>query len=172
MVRLVEAMRRRDLVMLQSHLEMGNIVSLETAPKIRIVIVEKHAAVRRALRKRLSVTSHLEVIATLQEPAEALAYLSLPGVSTDCSGSADVVLLGLQNESDEEMFNTLENVRKLTRFSAAVIVLAPFADEVERLLMQQAGVSSYLLKYIDSQRLIQEIESASHRNSTPITRSS
>jgi CheY-like chemotaxis protein len=172
MVRLIEAMRRRNLVMLQSHLEMGNIVSLETAPKIRIVIVEKHAAVRRALRKRLSVTSHLEVIATLQEPTEALAYLSLPGASTDCSASADVVLLGLQNESDEELFNTLENVRKLTCFSAAVIVLAPFADEVERLLMQQAGVSSYLLKYIDSQRLIQEIESASHRNSTPITRSS
>ena len=79
-------------------------------------------------------------------------------------------MFGLQNGSDEELFKTLENVRALTQYSAAVIILAPFADEVERTLMQQAGVSSYLLKYIDSRRLIQEIESASHRDSTHFMR--
>lgn len=156
--------------MLQSHFEMDKILSLEKAPKIKIVIVERHAAVRRALRKRLSATSHLDVIATVQEPAEAFPFLSLAHSDSGCEGNADVVLFGLQNESDEELFKTLENVRKLTQYSAAVIVLAPFADEVERLLMQQAGVSNYLLKYIDSQRLIQEIETASHHDSTPLTR--
>ena len=156
--------------MLQSQLEMDNISSLKEAAKIRIVIVERHAAVRRALRKRLNATSHLDVIATVQEPAEALPFLRLPHPQRECEELADVVLLGLQNESDEELFKTLENVRKLTQYSAAVIVLAPFADEVERLLMQQAGVSSYLLKYIDSHRLIQEIESASHHDSNPLPR--
>ena len=48
----------------------------------------------------------------------------------------------------------------MVRCPAAVIVLAPYADEVERLLLQQVGVSCYLLKHIDSGRLIHEIEMA------------
>lgn len=154
--------------MLQSHIDMGNIVSLETVPKIRIVIVEKHAAVRRALRKRLSATPHLDVIATVQDPAEALAYLSSAEAVGGCP-AIDVVLLGLQNEPDEELFKTIEIVRQMVRCPTSVIVLAPYADEVERLLMQQAGVSSYLLKYIDSHRLIQEIETASHHDPKSIS---
>lgn len=151
--------------MLQSYFEMDEMLSLEEVSKIRIVIVERHAAVRDALYKRLSATSNLDVIATVQEPAEALPFLTSAHSGCECGKLADVVLFGLQNESDEELFKTLENVRTLTQYSAAVIILAPFADEVERTLMQQAGVSSYLLKYIDSRRLIQEIESASHRDS-------
>lgn len=163
-------MRPEGLVMLQSYFEMDERPSPEESPRIRIVIVERHAAVRRALRKRLSATSHLDVIATVQEPAEALPFLTLEDPRCECEKLADVVLFGLQNESDEELFKTVENVRKLTKYSAAVIMLAPFADEVERSLMQQAGVSSYLLKYIDSHRLIQEIESVSRHNSPHPTR--
>lgn len=153
-----------------SHSAMGNIVSLEGTPKIRIVIVEKHAAVRRALCKRLSATSHLDVIAAIQEPAEAGAFLSALDAPNKCGPFADVILLGLQNETDEELFKTIETVKHLSRYSAAIIVLAPFADEVERRLMEQAGVASYLLKYIDSPGLIREIESASHRYSTSVSR--
>lgn len=153
-----------------SHSAMGNIVSLEGTPKIRIVIVEKHAAVRRALRKRLSATSHLDVIAAIQEPAEALGFLSAPDAPRSCGSFADVVLLGLQNETDEELFKTIETVKQLSRYSAAIIVLAPFADEVERRLMQQAGVASYLLKYIDSPGLIREIEAASISHSASVSR--
>lgn len=163
-------MRPEGLVMLQSYFEMDKRPSPEESPRIRIVIVERHAAVRRALRKRLSATSHLDVIATVQEPAEALPFLKLEDPRCECEKLADVVLFGLQNESDEELFKTLQNVRKLTQYSAAVIILAPFADEVERSLMQQAGVSSYLLKYIDSPRLIQEIESVSRHDSPRLTR--
>lgn len=155
--------------MLQSHYDMGEIRSLDTPPKIRIVIVEKHAAVRRALRKRLSATTHLDVIATVQEPAEALPYLMPDDTLNGSHGTADVVLLGLQNEPDEQLFKTIEVVRQMVRYPTAVIVLAPYADEVERLLLQQAGVCSYLLKYIDSRHLIQEIESASHHDADPIT---
>ncbi len=151
------------------HNDMGDIVSLEGAPKIGIVIVEKHAAVRQALRKRLSATAHLEVLAAVQEPSEALAYLKPPESANHCP-IADVVLLGLQNEPDDELFKTLEVVRQMVQHPAAVIALAPYADEVERLLMQQAGVSCYLLKYIDSHRLIEEIESASHCDPTLFSR--
>lgn len=153
-----------------SHSVMGTIVSLEGTPKIRILIVEKHAAVRRALRKRLSATPHLDVIAAIQSPAEALTFLSAPDGVNNCGPFADVVLLGLQNETDEELFKTIETVKQLARSSAAIIVLAPFADEVERRLMEQAGVASYLLKYIDSPGLIREIESASVRHAASVSR--
>lgn len=153
-----------------SHSVMGNIVSREGTPKIRIVIVEQHAAVRRALRKRLSATPHLDVIAAIQAPAEALVFLSAPDGADNCGPLADVVLLGLQNETDEELFKTIETVKQLKRYSAAIIVLAPFADEVERRLMEQAGVASYLLKYIDSPGLIREIELASTHRSAAVNR--
>ena len=139
---------------------------LESAPKIRILIVEKHSAVRRALRKRLSATSDLDVVAAVQTPEAALPYLS-PDAG-GCANAPDVVLLGLQSESDEELSNTLAFVHQMVRCPAAVIVLAPYADEVERLLLQQAGVTSYLLKYIDSLRLIQEIEVVAGKGRSPI----
>lgn len=148
---------------------MGNRVSAESMPKIKVVIVEKHSAVRRALRKRLDATSQLDVVAAFQDPAEALAFLSAEPNSSECKANAYVVLLGLQHETDDELYKTLGAVRILVKSEAAVVVLAPFADEVEHMLMKQAGVSRYLLKYIDSQQLIQEIEAASIRNSNQIT---
>ena len=75
-----------------------------------------------------------------------------------------------QISPDEELFKTIETVKQLARSSAAIIVLAPFADEVERRLMEQAGVASYLLKYIDSPGLIREIESASVRHAASVSR--
>jgi DNA-binding NarL/FixJ family response regulator len=139
---------------------------LESMPKIRIIIVEKHMGVRRALRKRLSATPHLEVVAAFQEPSAALSYLTDP-VNHGNGRVGNVVLIGLQNGPDEELFKTLKTIEQIARLPAAVIALAPYADEVERLLLQQAGVFSYLLKYIDSGRLIQVIETAAQRGLSP-----
>ena len=47
--------------MLQTPLDVGKMTRPESAPKTRILIVEKHSAVRRALRKRLSATPDLDV---------------------------------------------------------------------------------------------------------------
>lgn len=140
---------------------------LQDAAKIRIAIVEKHAAVRRALRKRLSATPHLEVMGAVAEPA-ALAFLNSPGGLDGCADLPEVILLGLQNGPDEELYNTLDVVQKMVRCPVAVIVLAPYADEVERLLLQQVGVSCYLLKHIDSARLISEIETAAQCRRKPV----
>ncbi len=146
---------------------MGKMAGLECTPKIRIIIVEKHAAVRRALRKRLSAAPHLEVVATVHEPAAALAFLNEPENQSG-GQAANVVLIGLQNGPDEELFRTLKTIEQIVRLPAAVIALAPYADEVERLLLQQAGVFGYLLKYIDSGQMIQVIETASQRGLTPL----
>jgi CheY-like chemotaxis protein len=158
--------RSEVLRMLGTPLETGKMVRPESAPKIRVLIVERHMAVRRALRKRLSATADLDVLAAVQDPAAALSYLEHDGNGT---AGPDVILLGLQSGSDEELFATLEIVHQMTRCPAAVIVLAPYADEVERLLLQQAGASRYLLKHIDSYRLIQEIQAAAPqgRNAVP-----
>jgi DNA-binding NarL/FixJ family response regulator len=141
--------------MLQAQLEMGNTTSLKDATKIRVIIVERHAAVRCALQNRLEAVPHLEVVAAVPEPAAALPHLS--PIDTP-----QVVLLGLHNGSDEELFDTLSHIQQIVRRPAEVIVLAPYADEVERLLVQQAGARRYLLKYIDSPQLIHEIETAAH----------
>lgn len=151
--------------MLQTPLDMGKMTRPESALRTRILIVEKHSAVRRALRKRLSATPDLDVLAAVQDPAAALPYLDRNG---DCTTAPDVVLLGLQSGSDEELFATLGVVRQMARCPTAVIVLAPYADEVERLLLQQAGASSYLLKYIDSYRLIQEIHTVAQRGPSAV----
>lgn len=153
--------RSIGFAMLTMHDESRELAVAENEPKIRIVIVEKHVAVRNALRKRLGAADHLDIVATLENPAEALPYLG-----SGCT--VDVVLLGLQNGSDQELLHTLEIVRQMAAHAASVLVLAPFADEVERLLMQQAGASNYLLKYIDSHHLIHEIEAAAQRNSGPL----
>lgn len=154
--------------MLQTRFEMSKTTPLQNPAKIRIVIVEKHAAVRRALRKRLSATPHLDVIGAVMEPAAALPFLNPPGGCGNCVAAPDVILLGLQNGPDEELFKTLDVVQQMVRCPAAVIVLAPYADEVERLLLQQAGVCCYLLKHIDSGRLIHEIELAAQHGPKPV----
>lgn len=157
--------------MWQARLETGTMTGLESTPTIRIVIVEKHAAVRRALRKRLSASPRLEVVTAVPEASAALAYLNDPENQNGRCGP-NVVLIGLQNGPDEELFRTLKTIEQIVRLPAVVIALAPYADEVERLLLQQAGVFGYLLKYIDSGRLIQVIETAAQRGLSPLAASS
>jgi DNA-binding NarL/FixJ family response regulator len=147
---------------------MGGTSELESATKIKIIIVEKHSAVRCALQNRLRAAPHLEVVAAVPEPAAVLPYLAPIDTSGEIFAAPEVVLLGLHNGSDDELFETLAIIQQIARRPAAVIVLAPYADEVERLLMQQAGASRYLLKYIDSHQLIHEIESAAARGLTPV----
>ena len=154
--------------MLQTPLDVGKMARPESTLRTKILIVEKHAAVRRALRKRLSATPDLDVLAAVQDPAAALPYLNR---SSDCLAAPDVILLGLQSGSDEELFATLSVVRQMAHCPTAIIVLVPYADEVERLLMLQAGASSYLLKYIDSYRLIQEIQTVAQRGPNAVAAS-
>jgi DNA-binding NarL/FixJ family response regulator len=49
-------------------------------------------------------------------------------------------------------------VHQLSSTATNIIVLAPYADAVERELLLNAGAKRYLLKHINSDQLIQEIE--------------
>jgi len=138
-------------------LRLGSIsVSITEETKIKILIVDRHEAVRRALRIRLSASLQLEVIGAASDPDEALANLG-----TD---RPDVIIFGLQNGSDEDLFQTAIAVRNMVKEIPTVIVLAPYVDSVERDLLLQAGAKRYLLKHINSTNLIHEIELAvSHK---------
>lgn len=132
------------------------------SPRVRplhILIVDSHAAVRKALGIRLSVSDSLHVVgtaATLDEAAEMLTELH-----------ADVVVVGLRRRDDRTVYQTAMQIERLLASSAeighrtpAIIVLSPFSDEVERQTLLKAGASHYLLKHIDTPTLIEAIEDA------------
>lgn len=139
--------------MMQIHSGAGQMMrSVESSTKpIKVLIIERHPAVREALCKRLSATPQLEIIEAAPDVAGALAWIGP-------HHEPDVIVLGLQNGTELDLLETVQEVRRLVRHPAAVVVLAPYADEVERVLLQTAGVKSYLLKQINSQQLIREIQ--------------
>lgn len=128
-------------------------VTIEDESKIRILIIDKHEAVRRALRIRLSVPNHLEVVGTVSDID--MAKIQMEALKPD------VIILGLQNASNEDLFHTALAVRDMVNETAVVIALAPYIDAVERELLLQAGAKRYLLKHINSKKLIREIELSS-----------
>ena len=119
--------------------------------KIRVFIIDGHEAVRRALRVRLSVPKQFEVVGVSPNPDAAANQIRRK--------RPDVILFGLHTSSDEELANMVRGVHEMVNMAAVVIVLAPYADAVERELMINAGAKRYLLKHINSDQLICEIES-------------
>jgi DNA-binding NarL/FixJ family response regulator len=128
--------------------------SIETGrseTQIRVLIIDGHEAVRRALRVRLSVPRQFEVVGVSSDPDAAANQIERM--------RPDVVLFGLHSSSDDELAITVRAVHGMARRTAVVIVLAPYVDAVERELLMNAGAKRYLLKHIDSDQLIREIES-------------
>jgi len=124
--------------------------------RIKILIIDRHEAVRRALRIRLSSPAQLEVVGVAADPGDAMNQLG--------SSRPDVIIFGLQNGSDQDLFLTADAVRDMIKETPIVIVLAPYVDAVEREILLQAGAKRYLLKHINSMNLIHEIELAASQN--------
>lgn len=146
--------------MMQMRAGAGKMVRLDESspPPVKVLIIEGHPAVRDALYKRLSATPQLTIIQSVDDIATALSLMEASSLSVDGRPLPDVIVLGLQNGTDSDLLDMLNEVRRLARHPAAVIVLAPYADEVERVLLLTAGVKRYLLKHINSQQLIREIQ--------------
>jgi DNA-binding NarL/FixJ family response regulator len=124
----------------------------ESREQIRVLIIDGHEAVRHALRVRLSVPKHFKVVGISPHPDAATNLVS--------KKRTDVVVLGLQTNSENEMVNMVSAVHDMADKAIVVIILAPYADAVERELLINAGAKRYLLKHINSDQLIHEIESA------------
>ncbi len=125
----------------------GNLIMRQ----IRLYIIDVNGAVRRALAKRLEADPHLHVVGMSNSLSHAGPYLA--------ELKPDVVIYGLNHKSQNDVSTA---VRELSR-TAPTFVLVPYADEVERQEMLEAGVKRYLLKQIDSTRLIQEIDTLAHQ---------
>jgi CBS domain-containing protein/CheY-like chemotaxis protein len=125
--------------------------------KIRLLIVDEHSAVRQALGARLGSSPHIEVLAVASDLEEGLLQAF--------SLNPDVILLEpktiegyhhpLLGGRLSEMKGGVKNGRR-----PALIVLTSYTDEEERAEAMRAGACRYLLKDIDSERLIAEIEMA------------
>lgn len=119
------------------------------AQPIRVFVIEEHPAVRTALQRRLGAMQELRVVGAGHQIPPALTFLR--------ATQPDVILLGLPHQLLQDPRLARATVSRLTQI-APVIVLATYAEEFEQATFLQAGAQRYLLKQIDSGRLIREIE--------------
>ena len=117
--------------------------------KTKLLIIDDRETVRQALEDLLSHAPEIELVGA--------AGTSDDGVLAVLDLKPDVVLLEIKM-ADGTGLDTLRRVLQAAP-CADVIVLTSYVDEAERLACFQAGASSYVLKDIDSQRLIRAIES-------------
>jgi DNA-binding NarL/FixJ family response regulator len=118
--------------------------------QIRVLIVDEHLAVRRALSARLSAFGQIDVVATAGDfqHGQELAHDLHP----------DVILLELKGASKLQPDPVGEMARALSGHPAGIIVLTSYADGDEREAALNAGARRYLLKQIDTASLLHEIE--------------
>jgi DNA-binding NarL/FixJ family response regulator len=120
--------------------------------EIRLIIIEEHTAVRDALKVRLESSVNLEVVAAYGSAADWKAC------QQEKESKADVVLLGLKSVRQRPLTIVIRDIKEFSESGVAVLVLASLADDVEKELVLQAGARRYLLKDINSNQLIAEIE--------------
>jgi DNA-binding NarL/FixJ family response regulator len=118
--------------------------------EIRLLILEEHAAVRDALQVRLEASPNLEIVAACQN--KDFWQLEHP------NDKVDVVLLGINSGRQRPLTPIIRDVKAFNLSGTAVVVLASLADDLEKEMILQAGAQRYLLKDINSQQLIAEIE--------------
>lgn len=121
---------------------------------IKVLIVDEHLAVRQALAARLRAFSHIEVVATAQDFRE--------GLKCARTTQPDVILLELKGTSSLQPNPVGEMKEALADHPAGIMVLTSYADDDEREAALEAGACRYLLKHIDSTRLLNEIEAVAN----------
>ena len=115
--------------------------------RTRLLIIDEHRAVRQALVSRLQQTGELEVVGSTGSAKEGLLQVE--------ALRPNIVLL----ETKRSDGTGLETCRRIARShpDTTVIVLTSYEDEDERQAAYMAGATRYLLKDIDSTRLVYEI---------------
>lgn len=121
-----------------------------------MLIIDEHPAVRHALSARLSSAPHIEVLAEASNLEEGAAHVD--------NLRPEVILLEPKVKSKERYHSLKIIISQIARRRlkngrpTGIIVLTSYADELEVEEALQAGAQRYLLKDIDSCRLITEIE--------------
>ena len=118
--------------------------------KIKVLIVDEYVVVRQALAARLGSFPHIDVLDTAIDIRE--------GIDKARTLSPDVILLELKGPSTLLINPVREMHDALAGHPAGIIVLTSYAEDDEREAALAAGASRYLLKHIDTARLLSEIE--------------
>jgi len=115
---------------------------------IKILLVDDHEVVRLGLRTLFSRYQSLKVVDEAGSGKEAIDKAALH--------RPDVVIMDLRLPGQDGV----EAIRKITQKSAAsrVLVLTAFSDDELLFEAIAAGASGYLLKEIDSERLVHAVE--------------
>jgi len=122
--------------------------------KIRVMIIDEHLAVRRALATRLTSVPNIDVVATAQNCRE--------GVKHAQTNPPDVVLMELKGKYSQEPDAVREMKKALPEHPVGVIVLTSYDDDGEHQAAIKAGAKRYLLKNIDTASLTAEIEAVAN----------
>ena len=122
--------------------------------KIRLLIIDENSAVRQALETRLRAFEQIELLAVARDFPE--------GVILARELRPDIILLEPKVRYDYG-HDPIVHLGKLVNgrtpgYSPGIIVLTSYMDEIEREAVLIAGAHRYLLKDIDSTRLVAEIE--------------
>ncbi len=118
--------------------------------QIRVLIIDEHGAVRRALAARLGSYPEVKVVATAGSFQE--------GLERACALQPDVILLELKGKSGRHPEQVGEMAKALAGKPAGIIVLTSYAVDDERAAALNAGARRYLVKHIDSALLVAEIQ--------------
>ncbi|MCO5183547.1 MAG: response regulator [Anaerolineae bacterium] len=116
----------------------------------KILIMDRHAEVRKALAKRLQSVDYYQIVGAVADVPSLLRQIR--------QTQPDIVLYGLHTTHGVKLSSSLYDIQQVVHTGVDVIVLSPFIDEVERDLILQAGAKRYLLKHINTPHLIQEID--------------
>jgi DNA-binding NarL/FixJ family response regulator len=134
----------------------------EPGDRIRVLVVDDHAVVRRGLLAFLDSESDLEVVGEAEGGAEALELLA----SLASEGRRPhVVVMDLQMEP----LDGIESTRRIrSRYSdVEVVALTSFGEEERVHAALEAGASGYLLKDSDADEVSAAIRAA-HRGELPL----
>jgi DNA-binding NarL/FixJ family response regulator len=132
-------------------------MALEPEGKIKVMVVDDHAVVRRGLLAFLDSESDLEVVGDAGGGAQTLDLLA----RLDYEGRRpDVVIMDLQMQP----VDGIESTRQIrARYSdVEVVALTSFAEEERVQAALEAGASGYLLKDADAGEVAAAVRAAHH----------
>ena len=129
--------------------------------KIRVLIIDDHSAVCQALAVRLGAVASIKIVGATCDFVEGLRAVKLqqPDIillEPKASGDSD------RQQSQVDSVAVISSV--LARACSNVIILTSYLDETERDIAIETGAKRYLLKDIDTARLIAEIEEIAYED--------
>ena len=117
---------------------------------VHLLIIDENPAVSEALHARLNSVPRFEVVATASSFELGLQQIR--------ELEPEVVLLELKGRSQYGLDPIGAISRAVSGRPVGVIVLTSYPDDIERAVALHSGAHRYLLKDIDSERLIAEIQ--------------